>query len=132
MLQHLGLAGCKLPPEALRSVCATRSHAPTPSLTTLCRSSLNPLSRPQSSVKATCLAQAFRLHPESHIPRSCHLCDVDILSHRALLDGLALNTQIRDLHLDLSACEVGTWSRLWARSTSTHREWDLETFPTQA
>ncbi|CAH7069254.1 capping protein, Arp2/3 and myosin-I linker protein 2 isoform X2 [Phodopus roborovskii] len=42
MLQHLGLAGCKLPPEALR----------------------------------------------------------------ALLDGLALNTQIRDLHLDLSACEL--------------------------
>ncbi|XP_031197068.1 capping protein, Arp2/3 and myosin-I linker protein 2 isoform X4 [Mastomys coucha] len=42
MLRHLGLAGCKLPPEALR----------------------------------------------------------------ALLDGLALNTQIRDLHLDLSACEL--------------------------
>ncbi|KAH0513274.1 Leucine-rich repeat-containing protein 16C [Microtus ochrogaster] len=42
MLQHLGLAGCKLPPEALR----------------------------------------------------------------ALLDGLALNTQIHDLHLDLSACEL--------------------------
>ncbi|KAL6080270.1 hypothetical protein STEG23_010391 [Scotinomys teguina] len=43
MLQHLDLAGCKLPPEALR----------------------------------------------------------------ALLDGLALNTQIHDLHLDLSACEGG-------------------------
>ncbi|KAM7332539.1 hypothetical protein ACRRTK_009247 [Alexandromys fortis] len=43
MLQHLGLASCKLPPEALR----------------------------------------------------------------ALLDGLALNTQIHDLHLDLSACEGG-------------------------
>ncbi|XP_051024723.1 capping protein, Arp2/3 and myosin-I linker protein 2 [Acomys russatus] len=42
MLRHLGLAGCKLPPEALR----------------------------------------------------------------ALLDGLALNTEIRDLHLDLSACEL--------------------------
>ncbi|XP_052022070.1 capping protein, Arp2/3 and myosin-I linker protein 2 isoform X4 [Apodemus sylvaticus] len=42
MLRHLGLAGCKLPPEALR----------------------------------------------------------------ALLDGLALNTQIRDLHLDLSSCEL--------------------------
>ncbi|XP_005076356.1 capping protein, Arp2/3 and myosin-I linker protein 2 isoform X2 [Mesocricetus auratus] len=42
ILQHLGLAGCKLPPEALR----------------------------------------------------------------ALLDGLALNTQIHDLHLDLSACEL--------------------------
>ncbi|XP_047384878.1 capping protein, Arp2/3 and myosin-I linker protein 2 isoform X2 [Sciurus carolinensis] len=41
-LQHLGLAGCKLPPDALR----------------------------------------------------------------ALLDGLALNTHIRDLHLDLSACEL--------------------------
>ncbi|XP_011246660.1 capping protein, Arp2/3 and myosin-I linker protein 2 isoform X5 [Mus musculus] len=42
MLRHLGLAGCKLPPEALR----------------------------------------------------------------ALLEGLALNTQIHDLHLDLSACEL--------------------------
>ncbi|XP_007938451.1 capping protein, Arp2/3 and myosin-I linker protein 2 [Orycteropus afer afer] len=43
-LQHLGLAGCKLPPEALR----------------------------------------------------------------ALLEGLAFNTHIRDLHLDLSACELRT------------------------
>uniref|UniRef100_A0A2K5LMF0 Capping protein, Arp2/3 and myosin-I linker protein 2 n=1 Tax=Cercocebus atys TaxID=9531 RepID=A0A2K5LMF0_CERAT len=42
MLRHLGLAGCKLPPDALR----------------------------------------------------------------ALLDGLALNTHLRDLHLDLSACEL--------------------------
>lgn len=35
-----------------------------------------------------------------------------IPSPRALLDGLALNAQIRDLHLDLSGCEVGNQSWL--------------------
>ncbi|MBZ3891002.1 Leucine-rich repeat-containing protein 16C [Sciurus carolinensis] len=58
-LQHLGLAGCKLPPDALR----------------------------------------------------------------ALLDGLALNTHIRDLHLDLSACETAPhYPSPLPNSSPAHRE----------
>lgn len=73
-LQDLRLAGCKLPPDALRSG--------------------SPLSHPQPPHPPTPGLLSQLLTPPMTSPP------------RALWDGLALNTHLHDLHLDLSACEV--------------------------
>ncbi|KAK2085275.1 Capping protein, Arp2/3 and myosin-I linker protein 2 [Saguinus oedipus] len=90
-LRHLGLAGCKLPPDAL-------------SLPQIL--ALPPSFAPRSPL--------YQLLPPSFTPWSplSQLLPPAVTSpSRALLDGLALNTHLRDLHLDLSACEVSAGPR---------------------
>ncbi|XP_058562443.1 capping protein, Arp2/3 and myosin-I linker protein 2 isoform X1 [Neofelis nebulosa] len=104
-LRHLGLAGCKLPPDALRSV----------SLPTVTPRRVRPPLRPGPQSFTPLLSPP---RPSGILPLpSCYsfapwgplsqLPPPPVTSSpRALLEGLALNTHTGDLHLDLSACEL--------------------------
>ena len=103
-LRHLGLSGCKLPPDALRSVSHALACRPTPRLRlgTSPRSYRTLISRASFllAVRALLWGPFFQLPLSPVTP-----------SPRALLEGLALNTHLNDLHLDLSACEVSSLPR---------------------
>lgn len=118
MLRYLGLAGCKLPPEALRSVLlpTVTSSCVVTTLTSALTSTITPIIFRVAPI----FLALIHLH---RVPFFPDLVTCVLPSPRALLDGLALNTQIRDLHLDLSACEVGTQSWFELRACPHYWEW---------
>nr|XP_020026705.1 capping protein, Arp2/3 and myosin-I linker protein 2 isoform X2 [Castor canadensis] len=101
VLQHLNLAGTD---TALDTLFAALSGGCCSSLTHL-DASRNVLSRTKSRVPPSAL-QLFLSRAGKLRYLGLAGCKLPPDALRALLDGLSLNTHIRDLHLDLSACEL--------------------------
>ncbi|XP_053459964.1 capping protein, Arp2/3 and myosin-I linker protein 2 isoform X3 [Nycticebus coucang] len=101
VLTFLNLAGTD---AALDTLFAALSRGCCASLTHL-DASRNVFSRTKSRAAPASLQQ-FLSHSGTLRHLSLAGCKLPPDALRALLDGLALNTHLRDLHLDLSACEL--------------------------
>lgn len=117
-LRHLGLAGCKLPPDALRSVSLPTATLLAYATTTQAKPPApNPVPIAPTISPASWSFLVFGSRPGRPFlaPASPFTSP-----SRAVLEGLALNTHLADLHLDLSACEVSIKfpdvSRQWAHT----------------